>query len=352
MRESASLLLARGTARHREFALRLSIGARRGRLIRQMLTESLLLALIGGALGLGLALAGAHALLHLASSSATPIPLAIGLDWRLVGFAFAVSLATGALFGLGPALRMSRTSVHDALRPGTRVVGDHGRSILTIGRGLVIVQVALSLALLIGAALLTRALGHLLDADLGFDQRPVVNARFDLYAAGVPTAQWPDLNRRLLVAARAIPGVAHATVALNGPLAGGARVSGIVIEGQPPRVGLDALVREDYVGPDYFATVGTPRVMGRDFTADDDPRHLLVAIVNQTLAEKFFGAAIPIGHRLGYGLETPIEIVGVVRDAKVDGATRDAPAEVYYPLLQYPTETVRHLYVRVAAAGD
>jgi hypothetical protein len=110
-------------------------------------------------------------------------------------------------------------------------------------------------------------------------------------------------------------------------------------------------VREDYVGPDYFATTGTTRLRGRDFDVSDDAHHPLVAIVNQTMVARFFGNVNPIGHRIGYGPDTPFEVVGVVRDARIEGATRDAPPEVYYPLAQYPTETVRHLYVRVANAS-
>jgi predicted permease len=347
----ASLLLARSTARSREFALRLSIGARRGRLVRQMLTESLLLAMVGGGLGVMVAQWGAHALLRLASSTASPIPLAIAVDWRLLGFSFGVSLVTGVLFGLGPALRLSRTDVHDALRPGARVVGAQGKGVLTVGRGLVVGQVALSLALLIGAMLFVRTLGNLLSSDLGFDRDAVIGARFDEVLAGVPPAAWPDLNRRIVDAARAIPGVKSASLALNGPLAGGGRISAIQIEGQAQRPGSGSQVREEYVGPDYFATVGMVRMAGRDLTSLDDTQHPCVAVVNQALAVSFFGRENPIGKRFGYDGKATTEIVGIVRDARVDGAQKPVPPMVYYPLSQFPAESIRHLYVRVQGAA-
>jgi predicted permease len=347
----ASLLLARSSARAREFALRASIGARRGRLVRQMLTESLLLASVGGVLGLAVAWWGAHALLRLASSTSTPIPLAIVLDWRVVAFALAASVGTGLLFGLGPAVRLSRTDVRDALRPGTRVVGSHSASPWSLGRLLVIGQVALSLALLIGALLFVRTFDNLLSSDLGFDRSAVLGARFDATLANVPTTEWPAMRQRLTEAAQAVPGVTSVALALNGPLSNGVRTSNIQVEGQPALPARESEIREEYITPGYFTTIGTTRLAGRDFTGADDDHHPLVAVISEAMAKRFFGGENPIGKRFGYDAKATTEIVGVVRDALMDGANEHAPVAAFYPLAQYPTESVRHVYVRTESGA-
>src|SRR5262249_7486887 len=247
----------------------------------------------------------------------------------------------------GPAIRLSRSGLTDVLRPGGRVLGAQGKGVLRIGRSLVVGQVALSLALLIGAACFVRTLGNLLDSDLGFDRSSIIAARFDPTLAGIPRSQWPDLRARLVEAARAIPGASHAVLALNGPLSGGARISDIQIGGQPELPGNEADVREDYVGPAYFATVRTPLLTGRDFTNADDEKHPKVAIVSQAMATHFFGKANPIGQHFGYGSPADVEIVGIVADTHMDGILGELPRLVYYPLSQYPQESSRHLYVRV-----
>jgi putative ABC transport system permease protein len=290
--------------------------------------------------------------LRMASSGSSPIPLDVSLNWRLVAFSVAVSGVTGLLFGLGPALRLSRTDVHEVLKPGGRVVGSQGIRAMAMSRGLVVGQVALSLMLLIGAALFVRTLGNLLAADLGFDRATVVGARFDPVLAAIPKAQWPDLGPRLVEAARAVPGVRGVTVAVNGPYSGSSRVSNIQIDGEAERPGPEALVREEYVGPDYFTTIGMPLVAGRDLSAADDPAHPPVAVVNEAMARHFFGKTSPLGKRFGYGAPAALAIVGVVRDARLDGVRRPVLPMVFYPVSQAaPGEVVRHLYVRVTATA-
>ncbi len=344
----ASLLLARSTARGREFALRLSLGAGRGRVVRQLLAESLTLALLGGAAGIGLAMLGGRALLAMASSGARAIPLDLPLDWRLLGFTAAVSVVTGVLFGLGPAFRASRPTLTDPLKAGGRVVAtERSAGPFSFGKLLIAIQVALSFVLLVGALLFLRTFENLVSADTGFDRSTVLIARFDPMLSGVTEAQLPDLYRGLLDRARQIPGVSSAALALTGPATRSARVSGILVDNEPMRIGNESDAREEYITPEFFKSIGAPLLRGRPISADDDVRKPKVAVVNEMFAKHFFGDQDPIGHHLGYG-PADVEIVGVVRDVRVDGPKKIVPAMVYYPLAQNPSEFARNLFARVS----
>ena len=342
----ASLLLARGTARGREFALRLSLGARRGRIVRQLLTETALLAALGGALGIIVARWGSYALLTLASSSRVPIPLELVFDWRLIGFTLAVSLVTGVAFGLAPAIRLSRTDLTSAMKSGARVTGNGQRAGAPGGKLLVVAQVALSLALLVGALLFLRTFRNLLGIDAGFEREQVISARFSPRLSGFDAAQLPALYERLLEAARRVPGTTSASIALYGALTGTQRISGISVDGRPRRAGEDN-AREEYVGLKYFETVGMPFLRGRDFLPQDDARAPNVAVVNATMARKFFGDDSPIGKRFGYGTPGDTEIIGVVADARIDGLRDKVPAMIYRALAQAPEEFAESVYIRV-----
>ena len=346
----ASLLLARSSARGREFALRLSLGAGRGRVVRQLLTESLTLAFLGGLAGLGVAQLGGHGLLVMASTGSRAIPLDLPLDWRLIAFTAAVSVVTGVLFGLGPALRSARPSLVEPLKGGTRVVGAERKAgTLPFGKILIALQVALSFVLLVGALLFLRTFQNLLNVDTGFDRTEVVVAAIDPVLSGVTTGQLPDLYARLIERARAIPGATSAALALSGPVSGSARTSSISVDAEAMRVGKDSDVREEYVTPDYLTTVGMPLIRGRSFTADDRDGRPKVCVVNESMAKHFFGSVDPIGHHLGYGSPTDVEVIGVVHDARVDGPKGEVPWMVFYPIAQSsPVEFARGLYVRVS----
>lgn len=349
----ASLLLARGTARSREFALRLSLGAKRGRLVRQMLTESVALAAIGGAVAVGIAIWGSAALLRLASSSGRGIPLNVELDWRLLAFTAGVSVLTGLAFGLTPALRLSRAELADAMKPGGRVTGDVRRAgVMPFGRILVAGQVALSLTLLIGAVLFLRTFGNLLSVQAGFDHSRIVSARFDPRLAQIPDDKMPALYDRLLYEARQIPGAELVSLGMTGAATGSQRSSSFVAAGQPQRRGQDGVAREEFVGPDYFRLMGMPIVRGRDFAPEDAARKPGVIIINETMARAYFGDADPIGKRLGYDEPADMEIVGVVRDALIDGLRTAPPRLVFHDLRSHPDEAARNLYVRVSGGSD
>jgi len=347
----ASLLLARSAARGREFALRLSLGAGRARLIRQLLTESLALSMLGGALGVAIGRWGGQALLRLGSSGPNPVPLFLPMDWIFLSFTIALSVMTGVLFGLAPALRFSRASVGSALKSGGRVV-DAGSGRMSWGKALVAAQMALSLALMVGAILFLRTFRNLVNVDSGYDRTHVVTARFDPRLAGFKANQLPALFQRLLDQARQIPGVALAALSQAGAVTGSQTTSDITVEGRPRFDGSGNTVREDYVSLDYLQTVGMTIVAGRNFLPSDAGKEPTVAIVNETMARHFFGDVNPLGHKFGYGTPATIEIVGVVRDAKIDGLREAVPPLALYPLAQGPEEFARNLYVRTAGSPD
>jgi predicted permease len=348
----ASLVLARGSARGREFSLRLALGAGRGRIVRQLLTESLLLAALGGVAAVIVARWAANGLLRLASSTSTPIPLALPFDGRIVAFAIAVSVVTGLAFGLAPALRLSRTGALDGLKTGGRATSSSGRDArIPFGRILIATQVTLALTLLVGAVAFSRTFNNLLAVQTGFELEHVIAARFEPRLAGFGKEQWPALSDRLLAEARRVPGVRLATMSVNGVLAGSTRTSGgIAVEGQPTRV--DRPLREEIVGLDYFETIGIPLVRGRTFRATDVDGAPKVAVISEAMAKRFFGDVDPIGKRFGYGTPPDIEVVGLVRDAKIDGLRRSVPNIAYYPLRQHPDDIANNLYVRVATSPE
>jgi predicted permease len=349
----ANLLLARNAARGQEFAVRLSLGARRGRIVRQLLTESLALALLGGAAGLVVARWSGLALLSLASSDSTPIPLTLTLDARLMGMAFAASVVTGMLFGLWPAIRLSRVDPHDAIKSGGRVIGAAERS----GRWpasklLVIAQVALSLILLVGGMLFLRTFRNLLSIDTGYDREHVVTARFDARLAAIDEKALPGLYDRLLAEAAKIPGMRSAGLALTGLATGSQRTSAIFAEGRREAGGEDDVVREDYIAGGYFSTVGMRLLRGRDFDSRDTAKSGKVAIVNEAMARHFFPTADAMGRRFGNDPPGDVEIIGIVADVKVDGLRESTPSMAYYPVEQGDGEYLRNMYVRVSGSPE
>jgi len=341
----ANLLLARATTRQREVAIRLAIGAGRFRLIRQLLTESVLLAAIGGALGLLFAWWGSYLLLILVSSESTPIPIDVTPDGRILGFTIAVSLLTALLFGLAPALAATRQDVNAALK---MTVLARPR----LSRLLLIMQVALSLLLLTGAGLFVRTLRNLRALDLGFAAESVIQARVNPMGSGYKQEQLPELYRRLLDRLNSAPGIRSASMAGSGFRMGGSRSCCIGVEGYTHPPGEDREVRINRVTPGYFQTMGLPLILGRDFTPQEAggkpgvfPK---VAIINETMARYYFGETSPLGRRFGWGdpskpIEANIEIIGVARDA-VYSRLREKPR----PLIYFPGQGGDVLVARAA----
>ena len=329
----ANLLLARATARQKEVAVRLAIGAGRFRLIRQFLTESLLLAAAGGVLGLVFAWWGSRVLLVLFSEGATPIPINVTPNIRILGFTLAVSLLTALLFGLAPALSVTRQDVNAALKATAQA-----RPRLSLARPLVIAQVALSLLLLTGAGLFVQTLRNLRALNLGFAAEHIIQARINPQSSGYQPDQLPGLYQRLLERLSSAPGIRSVSLSSTGFRTGSSRTCCIAVEGYPHNPDEDRQVQTSSVTPGYFQTIGLPLLLGRDFAPQEvslkpgeSPK---VAIINETMARYYFGQESPLGRRFGWGdqqVKYDIEIVGVVEDANYGNLRDKTRALIYYP---------------------
>ncbi|HEY2906906.1 MAG TPA: ABC transporter permease [Vicinamibacterales bacterium] len=347
----ANLLLARGIARHKEMAIRAALGAGRGRLVRQLLTESVLLSLVGGALGLLLALWGAAALVA-ASPLAIPRLNDVHVDRTVLLFAIIASTLTGMLFGLAPALHAARTNAGDTLKDAGRGTSG-GRSART-RQLLVVVEVAMSLVLLVSAALLGRTLIALQHVDPGFVAEHAIGMQLSLQLKRYPKS--PDhiaFYHRLADAARAIPGVASSAVSTTLPLTGSDVGIGFSIEGRPETA--DKTTRKSAaffgISPDYFSAMGIRLLRGRGFTERDDEHAPAVIVIGESFAKRYWPNESPIGHRItiGYNDTGPREVVGVVADVKQGDLAEHAPLEMYTPFPQAPWP---FLAVVVRAQGD
>jgi predicted permease len=312
----ANLMLARATAREREIAVRLAIGASRGRVVRQLLAESLLLSFLGGVGGLLVARWLSGFLVGLMTTETNRMFVDLPNDWRIVAFTAALAVTTCVIFGLTPAIRATAAEPGSAMKAGSRGSTDT-RERFGLRRGLVVVQVALSLVLVVGALLFVRSLRNLLILDAGFRQDGVLVVNLDLRGANIAEAArrqaFDDLGARL----RAIPGVDGAAEAFIVPVSGSGWNNRIVIDGQPR----NEIVNFNAVSPGYFKTMGTPLLAGRDIGETDRTNSGKVVVVTEEFARKVFGGANPIGRTFqieeGVGVERPVhQIVGLVKDVK------------------------------------
>jgi predicted permease len=334
----ANLLLARSHARERELAVRLALGAGKGRLIRQLLTESVALGLAGGVVGVALAYWGSRSLLALMARGRNPVSLTVHPDLTLLAFALGVSLLTATFFGIMPAFRAADVNPSHGLTHGTHT-NPSVASRYRWGRTLVVLQVAISLVLVIGAGLLARTLTNLRNFYPGFNRDHVL-----LFSVNPPMLGYNDvvpLYERLLNRLRAIPGVRSASLSVHEPLSTNVSTTSVRVQGPSSRQEEDlAPVNIEPVGPDYFATMETPLLRGRDFSSIDRNGTPKVAIVNETTARHYFGAADPIGRSVSIpgfvGDSSWIEIVGEVRDIKVHDLREPATPMLYVPLFQLP----------------
>jgi predicted permease len=330
----ANLLLARAAARRKEIAVRLSIGAGRGRLIRQLLTESVLLALLGGACGLLVAAWASRALVALIASVPFGIAtdLHLGLDPRVLLFTLGLSLVTGLVFGLAPALQASRPELVTALKSQAPPPSGAGRRLT--GRNLLVAaQVAFSLVTLIAAGLFLRSLGAAQRTDPGFETERLLTLNLDLDLGGYDPARGQIFVRQMIERVSAVPAVLRAAVAQAGPLQGSYARS-VFLEGQDASKS-GTLIQINGVGPRYFETVGVPLVRGRAFTEGDREGAPPVVVVNQTLAAKFWPGRDPIGQRFRFfGDKFLVEVVGVAKDVKYNTLGEDPQPYIYLPLAQ------------------
>ena len=330
----ANLLLVRAGVRRKEIAVRLALGANRRRLVRQLLTESVMLALLGGAAGLLVAVwSNDFWRLLKPADDYFPLTMESRLDGRVLGFTLLVSLLTGLVFGLAPALQASKLDFIPTLKD--EAYASRGERRFSLRNLLVIAQVALSLVLLVGAGLFVRSLGKLQALDVGFRPERMLVASLDPSLHGYDRAKGRELYRTLLERVRSLPGVRAASLAATvSPNPGGSRIEDAVeIEGRAGRI---ESVAADYnrVGPDYFTTMNMPLLRGRDFTAQDREGGPPIAVLNETMARRLFPNEDPIGRRFRFGNADPfIEVVGVVRDGKYRSLREEATLCLYQPFL-------------------
>lgn len=339
----ANLLMARSATRSREIGIRLAIGAGRWRLVRQLMTESLLLSSAGGALGLLVAAWGHRLVLGFLVRDPLSVAVDFRMDYRLLAFGFALSVATGLLFGLMPAIRATRADMSGFISGASRQAGPLN---MPLAKGLLVVQIGLSVVLLIGAGLFARSLRNLGVADLGLARENLL--LMDVRPTGTtPQARqqfWVELTRRV----SALAGVRSMALAGDAVFGNGRWIQTVWIErpGQPSE---DAKVADNVVSPGFFATAGIPTLVGREFAGQDRENTPLVAVVNQTFARRFFGNENPIGKRFGdrgQASSGRYEIVGVVGDAKYGSVREQARPMIFHPLLQEPPMPASVLHLR------
>jgi predicted permease len=350
----ASLLLARGPSRSREMAIRLSMGAGRGMLVRQLLTESLLLGAAGGALGLALAYWGSALLLTFLTRGAPVTGFDVGPDWRVIGLTIATSMAAALAFGLLPALRGTRVPLADSLKAHTRSVigaaGSGGR--VPIGKVLIAGQMAVAILLLLVAALFVRSLQALAHVDVGYDRDHVVVARIDPRSAGYTPAELPALYARVVQRLSGLPGVVAVSASVSGPFSGTRNRGAFQIEGYTPARNEPMVTLKDWVTSDYFRTVGLAIRQGRGFGPQDSDNSRRVSVISEAMARRYFPNQSPIGKRWGtssnFGLDG-FEIVGVVEDARYNDVRAESANMAY---ISAPQDERYLGNVEVRAAGN
>jgi predicted permease len=329
----ANLLLARATARSKEVGVRLSIGASRLRLIRQFLTEAVLLSVIGGMAGLLLAWGGARFLVFLFNSGRRDFDMSPGLDPTVLGFTVGITLLTGIIFGLVPAIRGTRVNLNQTLRESGRGSTSSGAK-LNLAKGLVIVQVGLSLLVVIGAGLFLRTLWNLQSVDLGYPKERLLTLNVDGVTAGYKGEQLSNLWRELSDRIRVVPGVQGVSYSLNGLFAGSESADEIEVEGFKAQKDDEKFSRFDEVGPDYFATIGVALLRGRDIKLQDGAKAPHVCVINEAFAKRFFAGRDPLGHHVTQSFgekHNVMEVIGVARNARDHNLNGEVPPRFFIP---------------------
>lgn len=332
----ANLMLARASSRQREIAVRLAIGASHARLIRQVLTESLLLAFAGGLAGLLVARWGTASLLTLSVGARAAEGLSVRPDWHVLTFTGCVCLFTGILFGLAPALRSTKLAVAPTLKENTAAQPGQGR--FPLGKVLIASQVAVCLLVLFAAGLLVRSLKNLRDLNLGYSRDNILMARVDPVSAGYKPAQLAVYEREMSARLAALPGVRNVTASENGLFSGTESADTMKIEGFTPSRDQDRVAYWDQVGENYFHALGIPILVGREFGPQDTATSTKVAVVNESMAKFYFGNSNPIGRKMWMddqqGKNRPIEIVGVARDVRDHSLRGPVQRRFYIPTEQ------------------
>jgi putative ABC transport system permease protein len=331
----ANLMLARAGARERQITIRRALGATRWRMIRELLSESLLLALAGSISGLFLAFGVSRMLVAFISTQQNQIFLDLGMDWRVLAFTTALAVLTTVSFGLAPAIRATRAEPATLLQSGSRG-STGGRERFSLRRILVVSQVALSVVLLMGALLFVRSLRNLTTLNVGFQQTGILITSVDFERLQIPEERFTEYKRDLVKQVQAIPGIESAAHAMLVPFGGSTWNDEVLTEGSDDDKGVAWI---NYLGPGYFHTVGTPLLAGRDFDDRDTAASVKVAIVNQAFVQKILKGADPLGKRFRIheppGKPRPLyEIVGVTKDNKFQDMHEEFLPFMYFPATQ------------------
>ncbi|HEY7285399.1 MAG TPA: ABC transporter permease [Vicinamibacterales bacterium] len=357
----ASLLIARASARQKEIAVRLALGAGRGRIVGQLLVESVMLAALGGLLGLALASWTTRVLIGFLPTTGVPHLITGSIDTRVMLFNLGLSLVTGVVFGLLPAMRSTKPNLAPTLKDQVgAVVGGGG---VGLRKGLVVAQVTISIVLLIGAGVFIRSLRNLRTLDLGLRTDNLVAFNVAPALSGYSTVRTKQFHKQLADRVSGLPGISSIAFAQMPLLEGNEWDNSMSVEGYEPKPGEDMNPFCNAVSTGYFKTMGIPLVAGRDFDDrdalyeepgpnDDGTPAYRVAIVSERYAQHYFGDRNPIGRHIGFGTnpgtKTPIEIIGVVRDSKYTGVRDELPRQVYFPFMEntFPASAV--MYARTA----
>jgi len=348
----ANLLLARAAKRRKEVAIRLTLGATRVRLIRQLLTESILLACLGGLVGLLLNLWLIDLLTTIKPAVPLPLNIEFHSDWRVLTFTIVLSIIAGVVFGLVPALLASKRELVPALKEHLDEFNNR-RKVLSLRNALVIGQVAISIVVLVAAGLFLRSLNHARSIDPGFDAERILTLSFNTTAQGYDPTKASQFYQQLTARVQSLPGVQNVSLAQSSPLSyfySPAFSVPVVIEGHEPPAGQDPpVIGSNTINPNFFQTLGVPLLTGRDFTDQDREGSPRVVIINETMARTFFLNQNPIGQKLRLlrrgGEQSSCEIVGVTRDSKYLSLGENATPYLFLPYLQNP-QPVMSLHVR------
>ena len=359
----ANLMLARAAARQKEFAVRLAIGAGRGRLLRQTLTEALVLVGVGAALGVAIALQGEAALAAFFAAGNNKIILDLSLNGRVLLFTLTVSVLTGLASGLLPALRAAKANPAAGLQGGSRSIAGN-RVTVRAGRALVVVQVALSTVLLAGAGLFIRSLRQLESVDVGFTREGILTMEITPEQTLFGKPEWLSLQTEILDRVRRMPGVRSASWSTMTPLSKRDRGAILDVPGFVPQSETDKIIHVISLSPEYFDTFGVPLVLGRTFTPRDDRRALKVAVLNEAASRFYFGNANPLGKivrfvryggfKVGAGSDagdSGYEIVGVIKDEKHESLREQPWRFIYLPIPQ-SIDRINRLAFAVRSSGD
>jgi putative ABC transport system permease protein len=344
----ASLMLARASARHKEIAVRKALGASRMRLIRQLLTECVLLSTAGALLGVLFARWGTSLLVRFISTGNNKVFLDLSFDWRILTFTAGVAVSTGLLFGVLPAFRCTRVSLTSAMK-GSQATDTESRAKFRPGKWIVASQVALSLVLLVASGLFLRSLVKLVTMDLGFDRNNVLIVRANLHTAKVTPERQPAMFDQLEKRLRSIPGVLSAGRSVMTPVSNYVWNSDLEVDTPNPPTGDAALAFFNFISPGYLGTVRTPLLAGRNFNDGDTKTAARVAVVNETLARRFFPNEDALGKYFRVHADPgkprpPIQIVGLAKDAKYESLREEAHATAYFPIAQIPEDAEEQVF--------